>query len=226
MIKKGFTLVELAIVLVVIGLLMGMAFKGKALVDSARIKADINKINKIGTALNVYYSKYSVPPGLNRSTGKMTIKAMYDEMVGEGLIKPTDFQFTSAPGTFLVFQGCQSVIAADGSMRWRNVALSESENICIFRDGKAISEYGDKYADTSAPSVESAYMSSHMICQIETLLDDKNITSGDGRLLEKGIHSAAIESAPADEAYNCQRYDKEKNQTTIGSSSSYAYRVF
>lgn len=56
MVKKGVTLVELAIVLVVIGLLMGMAFKGKTLADYAKIKADINKINKIATALNVYYS--------------------------------------------------------------------------------------------------------------------------------------------------------------------------
>lgn len=32
--QTGFTLVELAIVLVVIGLILGMAFKGKDLIDS------------------------------------------------------------------------------------------------------------------------------------------------------------------------------------------------
>lgn len=36
--QSGFTLVELAIVLVVIGLILGMAFKGKDLIDSAKVK--------------------------------------------------------------------------------------------------------------------------------------------------------------------------------------------
>ena len=36
--NKGFTLVELAIVLVIIVLLLGFVLKGKALIDSAKVK--------------------------------------------------------------------------------------------------------------------------------------------------------------------------------------------
>ncbi|MBP9610124.1 MAG: type II secretion system protein, partial [Laribacter sp.] len=36
--QSGFTLIELSIVLVVIGLIIGMWFKGKDLIDSAKTK--------------------------------------------------------------------------------------------------------------------------------------------------------------------------------------------
>ena len=54
---KGFTIVELAIVLVVIGIIIGMAVKGKSLVDAARVKADLARIYKIEAATAVYYTK-------------------------------------------------------------------------------------------------------------------------------------------------------------------------
>ena len=61
--QKGFTLVELAIVLVVIGLILGMAFKGKDLIDSAKVKSMQAQVNKINAALNIYYEKYGSYPG-------------------------------------------------------------------------------------------------------------------------------------------------------------------
>jgi len=36
--QRGFTLVEIAIVLVIIGLLLGGVLKGQGLIDSARVK--------------------------------------------------------------------------------------------------------------------------------------------------------------------------------------------
>jgi prepilin-type N-terminal cleavage/methylation domain-containing protein len=55
--KKGFTIVELAIVLVVIGIILGMAVKGKALLHSARIKAEVAKLNKFEAAVATYFAK-------------------------------------------------------------------------------------------------------------------------------------------------------------------------
>ena len=54
---KGFTIVELAIVLVVIGIILGMAVKGKSLVDAARVKADLARIHKVESATAIYYAK-------------------------------------------------------------------------------------------------------------------------------------------------------------------------
>ena len=61
--QGGFTLVELAIVLVIIGLILGMAFKGKDLIDSAKVKSLAAQYYKVIAATNIYYEKYGSYPG-------------------------------------------------------------------------------------------------------------------------------------------------------------------
>ncbi|MBM5570033.1 MULTISPECIES: type II secretion system protein [Deefgea] len=61
--QRGFTLVELAIVLVIIGLILGMAFKGKDLIDGAKVKNMQAQYNKIVAGFNIYYEKYGAYPG-------------------------------------------------------------------------------------------------------------------------------------------------------------------
>ncbi|MDW5415465.1 prepilin-type N-terminal cleavage/methylation domain-containing protein [Iodobacter sp. CM08] len=61
--QTGFTLVELAIVLVIIGLILGMAFKGKDLIDGAKVKSMAAQYNKVQAAFNIYFEKYGGYPG-------------------------------------------------------------------------------------------------------------------------------------------------------------------
>jgi prepilin-type N-terminal cleavage/methylation domain-containing protein len=61
--QSGFTLVELAIVLVIIGLILGMAFKGKDLIDGAKVKSAQANINKIQAGMNIYFERYGSYPG-------------------------------------------------------------------------------------------------------------------------------------------------------------------
>lgn len=61
--QQGFTLVELAIVLVIIGLILGMAFKGRELIDGARVRSMQAAQNKIQAAINTYFERYGELPG-------------------------------------------------------------------------------------------------------------------------------------------------------------------
>ncbi|WP_293931901.1 type II secretion system protein [Iodobacter sp.] len=61
--QTGFTLVELAIVLVIIGLILGMAFKGKDLIDGAKVKSMAAQYNKVQAAFNIYFERYGAYPG-------------------------------------------------------------------------------------------------------------------------------------------------------------------
>ncbi|WP_163329454.1 type II secretion system protein [Desulfurobacterium thermolithotrophum] len=61
--RKGFTLVELAIVLVIIGLLLGAVLKGQELIKNAKIKRAISQAKEIEAAVYTYYDKYNAFPG-------------------------------------------------------------------------------------------------------------------------------------------------------------------
>jgi prepilin-type N-terminal cleavage/methylation domain-containing protein len=61
--QRGFTLVEIAIVLVVIGLLLGAILKGQELIDNSRAKNAINEVNGIKAAYNGYIDRYKRVPG-------------------------------------------------------------------------------------------------------------------------------------------------------------------
>ncbi|GAB4181273.1 MAG: prepilin-type N-terminal cleavage/methylation domain-containing protein [Rhodocyclaceae bacterium] len=61
--QSGFTLVEIAIVLVIIGLLLGGILKGQELITQARIKNVVNDMNGVSTAIYSYQDRYRALPG-------------------------------------------------------------------------------------------------------------------------------------------------------------------
>jgi len=61
--NKGFTLIEIAIVLVIIGLLIGGALKGQALIQSAKVKNVAKQADEFRVAVMTYYDKYQRFPG-------------------------------------------------------------------------------------------------------------------------------------------------------------------
>jgi prepilin-type N-terminal cleavage/methylation domain-containing protein len=61
--QQGFTLVEIAIVLVIIGLLLGGVLKGQEMIKSAKVKSQMQQIDGISAAFNTYQDKYGALPG-------------------------------------------------------------------------------------------------------------------------------------------------------------------
>jgi len=61
--QAGFTLVEIAIVLVIIGLLLGGILKGQEMITQARIKNVINDFNGLTAAYASYQDRYRAIPG-------------------------------------------------------------------------------------------------------------------------------------------------------------------
>jgi len=60
---KGFTLVELALVLVIVGLLITGVLKGEALIQNARIKKIVNQKDSMTAAYYTFFDKYGQFPG-------------------------------------------------------------------------------------------------------------------------------------------------------------------
>jgi prepilin-type N-terminal cleavage/methylation domain-containing protein len=61
--NAGFTLVEIAIVLVIIGLLLGGILKGQEMIVQAKIKNTISDFNGVLAAYNGYLDRYRALPG-------------------------------------------------------------------------------------------------------------------------------------------------------------------
>ncbi len=61
--NNGFTLVEMSIVLVIIGLIIGGVFAGQNLVKQARLRAVITEQDQIKQAVNAYRLRFNALPG-------------------------------------------------------------------------------------------------------------------------------------------------------------------
>src|SRR5690242_9867181 len=61
--QAGFTLIEIAIVLVIIGLLLGGVLKGQELITQAKIKNVANDFNGLTAAIYSYQDRYKRLPG-------------------------------------------------------------------------------------------------------------------------------------------------------------------
>lgn len=61
--QRGFTLVELSIVLVIIGLIVGGVLTGQALIQAAKVRAQLTQIEQLDTAMNAFRSKFDCLPG-------------------------------------------------------------------------------------------------------------------------------------------------------------------
>jgi prepilin-type N-terminal cleavage/methylation domain-containing protein len=71
--QKGFTLVELAIVLVIIGVILGGVIKGQELVTNAKVKGVYREYQQVEFANFGYYDRYNRYPGDTDEDGAIEI---------------------------------------------------------------------------------------------------------------------------------------------------------
>ena len=85
--QKGFTLVEIAIVLVIIGLLLGGILKGQEMITQAKIKNVIADITGVSAAMYGYQDRYRALPGDDKGAGRWTAAPAATPGNGNGVVE-------------------------------------------------------------------------------------------------------------------------------------------
>lgn len=78
--SSGFSLIEVAIVLVIIGLLVGGILKGQEMIRQAKVKKLETMVEEIRTAVNTYYRSLGRLPGDNNNDGRISGTAEIDQV--------------------------------------------------------------------------------------------------------------------------------------------------
>jgi len=81
--QTGFTLIEIAIVLVIIGLLLGGVLKGQELIENGKAKNAIADLNGVASAYRSYVDRYKAIPG-DETTAQMNLRGWTITDVGNG----------------------------------------------------------------------------------------------------------------------------------------------
>ncbi len=114
----GFTLVEIAIVLVIIGLLLGGILKGQEMITQAKIKNVINDFNGITVAITSYQDRYRALPGDDKNAAaRWTIQAPANGD-GDGVIAGL-YNANDTSGT-----GGAPAAAAESNLFWQHLRIA------------------------------------------------------------------------------------------------------
>ncbi len=101
--QKGFTLIEMSIVLVIIGLIIGGILKGQEIIESSRQKNLITQIDSTRAALTTFLERFNAMPGdLSNAQGTAAVARIstdttnYRNGDGDGIVEPAAAAATAA----------------------------------------------------------------------------------------------------------------------------------
>jgi prepilin-type N-terminal cleavage/methylation domain-containing protein len=170
-VKKGFSFVEMAIVLVIIGLIMGMVLKGKELITSSEIRKELNKFRKYEAAFTGTLMKTNkpFPKGLPNDPGSIPQLRVWsdnisDLFIEQNYLKNEDKFMRYDVNTAVVFYPDLS-IGTSGWYEVPNPVLGLGENFSVYLTSPA-----DMF-----------------ICLLENMIDDKDVNYGTGRYIGGGL---------------------------------------
>ncbi len=177
--QTGFTLVEIAIVLVIIGLLLGGVLKGQELINSAKVKNLANDFRTIPIYIYGYQDRFRALPGDDASVAThLTGATQAAGAVGDGVITGPWFSESEREETYLFWQHVRLAGFAPGSTDIRDKAAYLPTNA----EGGRIGVTG-----TNNPPI-TGLRGTYFICsgkisgrfakQLDLMMDDGNTATG------------------------------------------------
>jgi prepilin-type N-terminal cleavage/methylation domain-containing protein len=215
--QSGFTLVEIAIVLVIIGLLLGGILKGQELINSARVKNLANDYRTIPTYVYAYQDKFKALPG-DDCLAKTHVGAPAVDQpnpctapFGNGVINGLWNSTTATDETFLFWQHVRLANLAAGPTNTTDPEYIP-KNAMGAITGISSATDAQIQIDNSATNTSNPMRGTYQICQkgilgkfakqLDIQMDDGNTASGSMRAQPDGaaLGSASTATASLDDA--------------------------
>jgi prepilin-type N-terminal cleavage/methylation domain-containing protein len=180
--SRGFTLVELAIVLVIISLLMGGILKGQELINSAKVKNLANDFRAVSAAYYGYLDRFRAVPGDDALAVKHV--GASDKGNGNGRIEGAWNSSTATDESYLFWEHVRRAGLLSGSTAIGTPASFSPVN----SEGGRIGITGDATTATNKPIVDADYTATFWVCsaningrlvkQLDSMLDDGEPSTG------------------------------------------------
>ena len=210
--QSGFTLVEIAIVLVIIGLLLGGVLKGQELVNNAKVKNLANDFRGISTFVYAYQDRFRALPGddsaaathLNGGT-TATTPAAAD--VGNARINGNWNSATATDESYLFWQHVRLAGLATGTTD-TGAADYRPRN----SEGGVIGVTSDALIGTPSQPYPAAFyicsqgIQGRFVRQLDTTLDDGNTQTGTVRAITDNAASVAGDATDVTAANDADLY--------------------
>lgn len=126
--QSGFTLLELAIVLVVIGLLIGGVLVGQDLIKAAEIRATVTQIERYNAAVNTFRTRFKSMPGDIKNITRF-FGADYTDVVngnGNGQLEQCDTAGLTCTTAYQTVDG--TIFNGEIVQFWRHLTVAELVN--------------------------------------------------------------------------------------------------
>jgi prepilin-type N-terminal cleavage/methylation domain-containing protein len=208
--QSGFTLVEIAIVLVIIGLLLGGVLKGQELINSAKVKNMINDFRSTSTFVFAYQDRFRALPGDDtRAVANVAAAAPATTpagTLGNARINGVWNSLTATDESYLFWEQVRRAGLATGDPT--PVAAPAAADLYNPRnaDGGRLGITGDPVIAAAGAWTANFYICSSGIQgrfarQIDTTIDDGNTAQGTVRVLTAAakVAGTAVTAANAGE---------------------------
>ena len=150
--QQGFTLIELSIVLVIIGLIVGGVLVGQDLIKAAQIRATVAQMEKYDSAVNAFRGKYNGMPGdlnnPNNFFSSITNDGDNGCGDGDGLIEATA---TCSATASVIATPLPSSFGGENAMFWGQLTLAN-----LIQEASTTTSYSDTLAvsDSTMPAAK------------------------------------------------------------------------
>ena len=177
--QSGFTLIELAIVLVIIGLLLGGVLKGQELINSAKVKNIASELKNTQIYIYSYQDKFRALPGDDRAaqTHVATAGATIDDGNGNGVIEGAWSSTTTTDESFNFWQHVRLANLDSGPTNTADATYLPTNNEGG-RMGVQSNPQNTITGLTGAYAVCTDGIIGRMARELDTQLDDGNTTTG------------------------------------------------